>query len=438
MRYYIFAGQKVIVMKFRQTLSFMLAVIAAGLISCSKPEQLPGPVSSKSSETVLFWNEVAYNAFGGTQYQHSLMAARINAMVHLAIHDALNGIEEKYSRYAFSGKDQEADPTAAAVSAAHFILLNEIPERKSYLDSAFTQSLAGVKEGDAKTRGIILGKAAAQALLNKRGNDGSAGNLIAEIPLSDQPGVYQGVPPFNIFFAPHWENVKLFSLERKDQFRSAPYPPLETEAYATAFNEVKELGKKNSATRTPDQTAYARFWYEFSEAGWNRVARTVITTQKLDLLEAARLLALVDMAIADAYTAGWDSKVYYNFWRPYTAIRKAAMDENHKTSPEENWEPQEPTPPVHDYPSTHSALGNAAATVLASLLGDSTGFTMSSPTAVPAGSTRTFNSFSEAAIENANSRVMAGIHFRFSCEAGLELGKKIGKWTIENHLKPLN
>jgi hypothetical protein len=144
------------------------------------------------------------------------------------------------------------------------------------------------------------------------------------------------------------------------------------------------------------------------------------------------------MAIADAYTAGWDSKVYYNFWRPYTAIRKAAMDENHKTSPEENWEPQEPTPPVHDYPSTHSALGNAAATVLASLLGDSTGFTMSSPTAVPAGSTRTFNSFSEAAIENANSRVMAGIHFRFSCEAGLELGKKIGKWTIENHLKPLN
>ena len=214
-------------------------------------------------------------------------------------------------------------------------------------------------------------------------------------------------------------------------------PALTSQEYATAFNEVKTLGKLNSVTRTPDQTAYSKFWYEFSEAGWNRVARTVVINKKLNLLEAARLFALVDMAIADAYTAGWESKFHHNFWRPYTAIRKADIDGNNATAVDAGWEPSEPTPPVQDYPSTHSALGNAAATVLAKVLGDNTAFTMSSPTAFPAGSTRSFQSFSQAANENADSRVMAGIHFRFSCVAGQELGNKIGAWTVANHLKPL-
>src|SRR5688572_3238557 len=117
-----------------------LLLLAAIFASCSKREEAK-TVSSLPAETVLHWNEVAYNAFGGTQYQHSLMASRINATMHLAIHDALNGIEEKYTRYAFSGKDKDADPVAAAASAAHAVLLQEIPDRKGYLDSAFAQSL---------------------------------------------------------------------------------------------------------------------------------------------------------------------------------------------------------------------------------------------------------------------------------------------------------
>lgn len=413
-----------------------MLLLAAGIVSCSKSDEKQ-PVSNQTAETVLYWNEVAYNAFGGAQYQHSLMASRINAMVHLAMHDALNGIEEKYARYAYNGKDKKADPLAAAASAAHAILVNEIADRKSFLDSALTQSLSAVKEGEAKTKGLALGKEAAYAVLAKRANDGSAGELTGQIPPSEQPGVYQHVPPFNFVFAPQWENVKLFSLKTKDQFRSKPFPALNSQEYATAFNEVKAAGRLNSATRTPDQTAYSKFWYEFSEAGWNRVARTVIVNKKLNLLEAARLLALVDMAIADAYTAGWESKFYHNFWRPYTAIRKADIDGNTATAVDAAWEPEMPTPPVHDYPSTHSALGNAAATVLAKVLGDNTPFSMTSPTASPAGSSRSFQSFSQAANENADSRVMAGIHFRFSCVAGQELGNEIGAWTVANHLQPL-
>jgi hypothetical protein len=359
-------------------------------------------------------------------------------MVHLAIHDAVNGIEEKYSRYAFTGKDKKANPISAAGYAAHTVLMHEIPAQKHYLDSVLRTSLENIKDDEARARGAYLGKEAALAVISKRVSDGAQREVIGQVPVSDMAGFYQAVPPFEFVFAPYWSDVKTFSLQRKDQFRVAPHPPLTSDAYAKAFNEVKQVGYLRSNTRTTDQTAYAKFWYEFSESGWNRIARTVVASKKLDMLEAARLLALVDMALADAYIAGWDSKFHYNFWRPYTAILKADLDGNYATAMDKSWTPSEPTPPVQDYPSTHSALGNAAATVLANLLGDNTSFSFSSPTALPGSTVRSFASFSQAARENAESRIMAGIHFRFSCEAGLDLGGKIGEWTVHNQLLPLN
>ncbi len=419
-------------------LLFLLAVvIGLTALSCSK-EDITGPdVPELPNDIILEWNETAYEAFGGTAYQHSLMAARINAMTQLAMHDAVNAVYPVYATYAFTGKDAEADAIAAAASAAHTVLVHEIPDKKPFLDSVLAQSLAPIATGDAKTRGITLGKAAGEAILAARANDGSAGNPVSPVEPSETPGVYQAVPPFDFIFAPNWIALKPFGLQRNDQFRSAPHPALDSEAYTAAFNEVKEIGRVNSTTRTADQNAYANFWYEFSEAGWNRVARTVAISKKLDLLETARLLALVDMALSDAYSAGWDSKFHYNFWRPYTAIRRAAGDGNDQTAPDAQWEPAMPTPPVQDYPSTHSALGNAAATVLAKVLGDNTAFTMASPTALPGQPERSFTSFSQAADENADSRVMAGIHFRFACEAGQTLGDKIGAWVVEQQLRPL-
>lgn len=413
----------------------IIPVVLVGLLACSKDDEKPGVVEKLSASTVLEWNEIAFNAFGGPAYQHSLMASRINAMTHIAMHDALNAIQPKYETYAFDGNDTEADPVAAAASAAHTVLLNLIPDKQAYLDSALSVTLANVSPGQSKQRGIDLGRLAALAILSARANDGSMGDVVGIIPPSDEPGVYQAVPPFTFVFAPHWENVKPFTLQSKNQFRSKPFPALNSARYTQDFNEIKAAGSKNSNTRTADQTFYAQFWYEFSEAGWNRVARVATQVKQLNLLEAARLFALVDMAIADAYIAGWDSKFHYNLWRPYTAIRNGNNDGNDNTIGDPQWEPAQPTPPVQDYPSTHSALGNAAAVVLAKLLGDNTPFTMTSFTAVPAGSTRSFKSFSEAAYENADSRVRAGIHFRFACEAGLELGEMVGKWTAEKFLK---
>ncbi|WP_158856782.1 vanadium-dependent haloperoxidase [Lunatibacter salilacus] len=394
-------------------------------------------IGTLPNDVIIDWDEIAYQAFGGVAYQHSLMASRVNAMTHLAMHDALNAIFPVYEKYAFTGYNSSANPIAAAASAAHTVLVAEIPDKKEFLDNALNQSLAAVPDSERKEMGIQLGKEAGQAILDSRANDGAAENPISPVAPSEIGGVYQAVPPFDFIFAPFWQDIKPFGLNKKDQFRSDPFPSLDSEDYVEAFNEVKEIGRKNSNTRTEEQTEYAYFWYEFSEAGWNRVTREVAFDKKLDLLKTARLFALVDMAMADAYIAGWDSKFYYNLWRPYTAIQKADIDGNEQTEPDVLWESEMPTPPVQDYPSTHSALGNAAASVLAGILGDNTSFSMSSPTALPGAGERSFTGFKAAAIENADSRVTAGIHFRFACDAGLELGEEIGKWMVNNHLKPL-
>lgn len=420
--------------------TLLTAGIALSLVtlSCSQNNYPNLTGSSIPGDVVLQWNEVAYHAFGGTSYQHSLMAARINAMVHIAMHDAVNAVHPRYETYAFKEKNIDANAVAAAASAAHAVLIKELPDRKGFLDSALNKTLSAIHDGNAKKSGIEIGREAGQAILMKRENDGSSGNPVVAVAPSKLAGIYQEVPPFNFHFAPYWENVALFAIDKKDQFRCPPPPELHTTQYTTDFNEVKEIGKKNSGARSADETFYAKFWYEFSEAGWNRVARTVAISKKLNLHESARLFALVDMAMADAYTAGWDSKLYYNWWRPYTAIRKADIDDNKQTAPDEQWEPEEVTPPIQDYPSTHSALGNAAAVVMGNILGDATPFSMASPTAAPAGATRSFTSFSQAAKENADSRVQAGLHFRFACDAGLQLGEQIGSYVSKNHLKPLN
>ena len=250
------------------------------------------------------------------------------------------------------------------------------------------------------------------------------------------PGRYQFTAPFDFAFVPGWRYLKPFALTRVDQFRSPPHPALDSEAYAADFAEVKAIGGVGSQARSPEQLSYAKFWYELSDIGWNRVARVVAAERGLGLQSTARLFALLNMAMSDAYVAGWDSKYHYDLWRPITAIRAAATDGNPATSADPTWEAALVTPPVQDYPSTHSALGRAAATVLASVFGDETAFTFPSTSADPPNASRSFTSFSQAADENADSRVMGGLHFRFACDAGQELGRQVAVWTLDHYLQP--
>jgi hypothetical protein len=321
-------------------------------------------------------------------------------------------------------------PNAHDVMAALYPQAPAVALAKTELDKTMLQ--AGI--GADFAAGAQLGKAAAAAVLAKRANDGSNGN--EPYVEGTQTGQYRFTPPFNFAAAPHWRRVTPFALTSASQFRSAAAPALTSEQYRRDFDEVKRVGGKASTQRSTDETHYAAFWYEFSDIGWNRIARAASGRIKQDLWERARTFALLNAAMADAYIAGWDSKFTHNAWRPVTAIQLAGQDGNPATAPDASFDPLLTTPPVPDMPSTHSALGMAAATVLAQAFGrDHVAFSFASSSALPANPVRRFRSFSEAARENADSRVKAGLHFRFATQAGLELGRQIGQYTVRHLLQ---
>jgi hypothetical protein len=411
------------------------------LTSCHKVDDLFFQKSNKSArysnKVILEWNEVAFEL--SVSLGHPVLMSRINTMMHLAIHDALNSIDRRYEAYAFEAYNHKADEKAAIATAAYTVLVNSLPDFKPQYDALLARHLAEVKAGDKKKDdGIMLGKKAAEHILDLRKDDGAFDVVIVvDVPPSNVPGVYQAVPPLAFNYSPGWKDMTPFSLLSPQQFRSQPHPTLESDQYAEDFNEVKEIGAKNSASRTEDVGLAAIFWNESSETGWNRIARVVIEKEKTGLYETARLFALLNMALQDSYIAGFNSKIYYNFWRPYTAILKAETDGNAATTADPSWESLVPTPPVPDYPSTHSALGNAGASVLIALLGDEIGFSFTSTTSVTVDEIRSFNSFKEAADKNAASRVEGGMHFRAACNAGQKLGDEVGEWTMMNYLQPL-
>jgi hypothetical protein len=227
-----------------------------------------------------------------------------------------------------------------------------------------------------------------------------------------------------------------FGLKSPDQFRVPAPPALTSRAYATAYNEVKSVGAMNSTTRTKDQSNYANWWYEGSEIGWARVARVTTTSEEMNIWRAARMFALLGMSFYDGYVAGWDSRYHWDFWRPYTAIRAGDTDGNRGTTKAATWRSYLETPPVSDYPSTHSVLGAGAAEVLKrSFWTDHVPFSMGSLTALPENPVRSFDTFTQAVNENADSRVRAGIHFRFSTEQGKMLGRRVSNYIIEHHLR---
>ena len=423
------------------TRSALIAILAglALLGGCAVDEEsdVESASTSYGNDVIVAWNEVAYNAavtatyFGPLLFHHD----RGFTMMHIAQHDALNAICRKYDQYAYNGTDRYAHPVAAAAQAARDVMVTIYPDQAATFDAELAGWLATVSNGSAKTRGIALGKASAAAIIALRANDGIA-DWGAYTP-GTGPGKYQFVPPFDFVLQPRLATFQPFAVASPSQFRSSPPPSLTSSSYASSYNEVKSVGALNSTTRTQDQTEYAAFWWELSDAGWNRIARITATQEGLGLWRTARLFALNNMVILDGYISGWDSKFHYDFWRPYTAIRAGNTDGNSNTAMDAAWESYQTNPPVQDYPSTHSVLGKASSIVLAeSFRTDHVTFDLNSYTALPGKEVRTYSSFDFAAIQNADSRVRAGIHFRFSTDAGLTMGGKVGSYAVSNVLRP--
>lgn len=414
--------------------------------------------SARAADDVIAWNAHAFNVLAASGPVFSIVPTRFMAMVHAAIHDALNVIERRYQPYAFTADGPpSASPEAAVAAAAHGVLVSVIPgfgtpaqeaAGIAAVNAIYAASLAAIPEGPDKIDGIAIGEAAAAHIVALRADDGARE---ANIPYAPLPGAgfwqptpnpippdpAAGGPGLLPAVLPGWGNVHPFALRRAEQFR--PHGPwaLRSRKYAADYHELKSVGDKSSATRTADQSHAARFWFEPSLNGWNRIARTVAAPCVRDLWHQARLFALLNFAMADGFIAGWNTKYFYNFWRPVTAIRAGDMDDNPDTVVDLAWESFLNTPAHPDYPSTHSVLGAAAAEVLARFFGtDHVAFTMTSG-APFAGLTRSYSSFSQAAQENADSRVYAGIHFRKACRDGVRLGRRIGAFTSRRVLEPI-
>uniref|UniRef100_UPI0018802B03 vanadium-dependent haloperoxidase n=1 Tax=Microcoleus sp. LEGE 07076 TaxID=915322 RepID=UPI0018802B03 len=212
---------------------------------------------------------------------------------------------------------------------------------------------------------------------------------------------------------------------------------LDSAKYAEELNFVKELGKSDSLTRTPDQTAIAKFWANgagtFTPPGhWNQIAEEVSALVGTSLEDSARLFALLNIASADAAISSWDAKYQYDFWRPMTAIVQADRDNNPNTTADPQWQPILENPPFPEYTSGHSTFSGAADAVMSSVFGSDFGFGDSGDSSI--NSLRTYQNFTEAADESGMSRIYGGIHFMSSNLDGLSSGRNVGNYVVENFL----
>ena len=381
----------------------------------------------------LEWNAIATEAFLPTQGTDPLSQSRAYAMLHAAIHDALNAIRQRYAFYT-PGMPvvPGASPDAAVAAAAHDVLVALIPAQQPLIDAALASALAAIPDGPAKSSGVVVGETAAALILERRADDGVAEAFATPYVPTGAPGDYTFTPPFDVpplgpfAFAPGWGEVTPFGIALRSHRLPGPLS-IRSAAYAFDFNFVKAIGEANSTLRTEEQSEIARFWYEDSPIGWNRIASTVLRQEHVGLRDSARILALTNFAMADGFIAGFEAKYDFRFWRPVTAIRAAATDGNRFTDPDENWSSYLVTPPVPDYPSTHTVLGAAAAEVLIHFFGDRVRYSTTSVT--EPGVIRHFRGFSDAAIENGASRVFAGIHFLDAVADGYKQGAGVGRKT---------
>lgn len=383
---------------------------------------------------VTRWNEVATDAFTPSQGTNPMAQSRTLAILHAAIHDTLNAIEPRFEAYTpgLAGAPG-ASVEAAVAAAAHDVLVALLPDQAPLVEAAYGYALAAVPDGPAKAAGIAAGQASAAANMTRRQGDGFEEATQPVYVPRPGPGEYQFTPPFNFAAQPSWGRVKPFVIDLQEHALDGPQR-LSSVQYARDLAYVKAIGKIDSTTRTAEQSEIAQFWYEDSPLGWNRIANTAVRQQGLDPWAAARALALVNFAMADGFIAGFEAKYRFRFWRPETAIRNAATDGNPLTTADATWQPFLITPPVPDYPSTHTVLGWAAAEVLIELFGDKMRYNVDSLT-LP-GVARHFEGFSAAAEENGLSRLYAGIHFRHAVKDGRRQGRSIGRAVAET-LQPV-
>ena len=448
-----------------------------------------------AADWIRHWNEIAINASGldhtppepgeNRVFREQLgpgRSSRAMAIVHIAIFDAVNAIVGGYKSYTgINPARGDASLRATIAQAAHDTLADLFPAQAASFDAELASDLAKVPNGRAKNYGIGLGQRAAKAILRMRADDGSQHEepqVGTEFPTSNDPGKWRQDPISLIPLAlgAFWDEVDPFVMKSANQFRVLPPPTLTSAAYARAFNEVKRLGGDGVTTptqRTAEQTEIGIYWaYDGTPSLcapprlYNQIAVRIADQMGSNFVELARMLALVNVAMADAGLGIWESKYFYQYWRPVTGIREAdagtgptlAGDGNHGTvgditfsplgAPASNLNGPNFTPPFPAYPSGHAGFGGALFQVLRKFYRtDRIPFTFVSDefngvTKDNAGNVRplvprSFRSLSEAEEENGQSRIYLGIHWSFDKTEGIAQGRRIADYVLKNLFTPV-
>jgi PAP2 superfamily len=400
-----------------------LMVVVAGLVA----------PAVANADVVTAWNRTMVT---GLEAAHvgPQPSSRIGAIVETSVFDAVNGIERRYTPFHVApDAPPGASRAAAAASAAYTALVALIPSQQSLFDQQLQSTLAQISDdpadpGQSVLRGLDWGQNVANTVLAWRANDG----LNAALPpyvFGTSPGDYRPTPP--LFGPPlfrQYATMTPWALTAPSQFLPPGPPSLTSARWAQDLAEVQASGSARSTVRTAWETETARFWQSDTPvAMWNRVADDLAESHDTTLSQNARLLALTNIAMADAMIATFNAKNTYNFWRPVTAIAATG---------DPTWSPLLPTPAFQEYPSAHSTVSAAPATVLAEFYGDETPFTLTS--ANMPGVTRDFTSFTEAVQQVESARVWAGFHFRFSCEDGATLGTNVANWVLATVALPVH
>jgi len=380
------------------------------------------------ADAVVDWNVKAGELIAGARVNPAV-ANRVMAMMHAAIHEAASAVAGREGVAPTAARGASIDAAVAAASRATLAKL--LPAQATSVDAAYTAALASVPDGPARAAGIAVGEEAAAAVLASRADDGAA--AVETYRPHTSPGVWV---PTVIPAVPQWPGRKPWLMTRADQFRPGPPPRLDSEVWARDIAEIKALGARDGARRTPEQTEIARFWEATLPAIYHGVVRSVATGPGRDVTRNARLFAAVAEASDDALIAVFDAKYHYAFWRPITAIRNADLGGNGAIARDPSWTPLIETPMHPEYPCAHCIVASAVATVLRAEIGDGPAPTLTTTSPTAGGASRSWSRLDDFVREVAEARICDGVHYRNSTEVGIAMGKRVGELAVAKVLRP--
>jgi hypothetical protein len=411
---------------------------------------MPGTSAVRANHTapdVIFeWNQLLQDTL---PIPHNVLTPRFFALTHIAMFDAINALEREFEPYHVSfHHGSGGSPEAAAAQAAHDVLVAIHPSARATFDAALANWIGTDPSGFVRN-GAEVGARVAAEILAWRQNDGWVVSPFPPYSEPPLPGRWQKTPPANANAAfTHLQYAAPLALLTSTQYLPPPPPSLTSPEYAAALNEVKLIGKSDSLTRTAEQTAIARLWNGTAASGrgtatnyasiWNNIAKDAATARGLSLIETARLFVLLNVSVHDALQTAQVSKFVYGLWRPVTAVRGADTDLNDATHPDAAWLPLLGTPPYPSYAGNMATIGASAARALQLALG-----TNDMPITArwhqsggQADVTHDFPGFWEAAVEQSESRIYGGIHYRFDQVAGQQIGRSAAEFVAANYMAP--